>query len=178
MIKVLSFVAVLLLAMTNIAVADQPLRERRTFDLDVRLNGASRFCGFEIRGHFTGSTSFTLFYDQDGNIIRETDTFPSLKATVYRPGTDLSYTSNESGKVEFYYTDGAALGSAVTIVSTGLVERIPGIGMETGREVSPGIVVGYDAAGIPLVAGPPPAPGTGQNFPLQPIGRDRCAFFQ
>ena len=71
MFRLFAFVAVLLLAMQSIASADQPLREVRHFDNDVKLIGASRVCGFEIRGHFVGESIFTLFYDKAGNIIKE-----------------------------------------------------------------------------------------------------------
>src|SRR5438045_2596861 len=116
MVKLIAFVASLLLVMQTTASADQPLEVRRHVDGDVRAPAASRICGFEIRAHFEGDANIKLFYDNDGNIVREIDTFPSWKVTVYRPGTDQAYTSASPQVLHSYYTDGAALNSTVMVV--------------------------------------------------------------
>ena len=177
MFRLFGFVAVLLLATQSVAAADQPLREVNHFDNDVKLVRASNACHFEIRGHFVGESIFTLFYDKAGNIIKEIDVFPSLKETIYRPGTDQSYTSESPAVLIQYYTNNAALGSPVTATLTGLVERIPGVGIDAGRDVLQGTVTGYDAAGVPLNTFTSVVSSSGPEFPL-PIRYERCAFFQ
>jgi|SRR6267143_93963 len=177
MFKLFAFVAALLIAMQGDASADQPLQVRRHVDADVPANAASRICGFEIRAHFVGDANITLFYDNDGNIVREVDTFPSWNVTVYRPGTDQAYSSASPQVLHFQYTNGAAIGSTVTVEATGLLEKIPGIGMESGREVFESVVTGYDAVGVPLTRFVREISSSGPDLPLQPFGRNRCAFF-
>ena len=178
MFRLFGFVAVLLLATQSVAAADQPLREVNHFDNDVKLVRASNACHFEIRGHFVGESIFTLFYDKAGNVVKEIDVFPSLKETIYapsRPGE--SYTSESPAVLIQYYTNNAALGSPVTATLTGLVERIPGVGIDAGRDVLQGTVTGYDAAGVPLNTFTSVVSSSGPEFPQQ-IGIERCAFFQ
>lgn len=177
MFKLFAFVAALLTAMQGNASADQPLQVRHHVDADVPANVASRICGFEIRAHFEGDANIKVFYDNDGNIVREVDTFPSWKVTVYRPGTDQAYTSASPQVLHFYYTDGAALNSVVTIVGTGLLERIPGVGMDSGRVVFEAVVIGYDA-GVPVTQFVREVSSAGPDLPFQPFGRNRCAYFQ
>jgi hypothetical protein len=178
MFKLFAFVVALLLAMQTSAAADQPLQLRRHVDADVRGNVASAICGFEIRVHIVGDATIKLFYDKNGNIVREVDTFPSYKVTVYRPGTDQAYTSASPQLLHFYYTKGAALNSAVTVVGTGLLEKIPGVGMDSGRVVIEAKVIGYDADGVPLTEFVREISSSGPDLPLQPFGRNRCAYFQ
>jgi len=177
MLRLFGLSAVLFIAMGSVALANPPLREWRDFDDDVLLPGATAVCGFEIRGHFVGSSHFTLYYDKDGNIVKEVDTFPSLKVTVYRPGTDQSYTSAEPAVLIAYYTNNAVVGSTATVFSAGLFERIPGIGIEGGRIEYNAVVVAIDDAGVPLVQFVSPISASGPQLD-QPIRFGRCAFFQ
>jgi hypothetical protein len=177
MFRLSGSVAVLLLAMQSLAAADQPLREHAEFDVDIPAMGASAVCGFPIRQHIVGSSTFTLFYDKDGNIDREVDTFPNLKVTVYRPGTDLSYTSSSPAVLHTQYTNGAAIGSTATAEVTGRLERIPGVGMDSGRLVFSAVVVRLDAAGVPVITSTGVISSVGPSFD-QPIRFERCAFFR
>ena len=177
MFRLVVIVAVLLLATPSVALADAPLREWRHIDQDVVLPGATAVCGFEIRGHFVGESHWTVFYDKDGNIVKEVDTFPSLKVTVYRPGTDQSYTSAQPAVLIAYYTDNAVVGSTARVFSAGLFERIPGIGMEGGRLEFNAVVVDIDDAGVPLIQFVSLISESGPHFD-QPIRFPRCAFFQ
>ena len=178
MFRLFAFVAVLLLAMQSIASADQPLQERKAISFDGPAVGASAVCGFPIRVHAEGDEIFTVFYDNTGNIIREVDVFPNLKVTVYRPGTTQSYTTASPAVLTQYYTDNAAIGSPVTGVLTGLVEKIPGVGLDSGRAVLQGVVTGYDSAGVPLNHfSNTTVSSAGPDFPAA-IRFERCAFFQ
>jgi hypothetical protein len=174
--RVFAFVAIAFFAIQGVAAADQPLRERRHIDVDVLARGASAVCGFPIRVHIEGDLIDTVFYDSQGNIIREVDVFPNLKLTVYRPGTNIGYTTASPAVLTQYYTDGAALGSQTTAYLTGLVQKIPGIDLDSGRAVLTGTVIGYDAAGVPV-----------NRFTIvSTVGPDldasqavqRCAYFQ
>lgn len=144
-------VVVLMQVLGSYATADPPLQERFHVDNDLRLNGASNVCGFEVRGHFEGDAHYTVFYDQTGAIVREVDTFPTSTLTVYAPSTGKSYTSVSPAVLITYYTEGAAVGSHATAFVAGLAERIPGVDLNGGRFVFDAVVVGYDAAGVPLI---------------------------
>jgi hypothetical protein len=169
--------AVLFLAMGSVALASAPLREWTHIDNDIVLPGATAVCGFEIRGHFVGDSHFTLYYDNDGNIVKEIDTFPSLTVTVYRPGTDMSYTTVAPAVLLTYYTDNAAIGSAATAYLTGLLEHIPGIDMDSGRFAYNARVITIDSAGIPIIQFVSEISSAGPDLD-RPIRFQRCAFFQ
>lgn len=177
MLRLLAFVAVLVLAMQSLAAAEEPLRERSTFDVDLPAVRATAACGFPIRQHIVGAANFTVFYDSAGIIDREVDTFPSLKTTVYRPGTDLSFTSAEPAVLHTQYTNGAAIGSTATAELTGRAERIPGVGIDAGRLVFSAVVVRLDPAGVPVIRGTGVISSVGPSFEAN-LGVERCAFFQ
>jgi hypothetical protein len=177
MLRFLAFVAVLMLATQTGAAATEPLQSRHHVDVDVPAVGASLICGFEIRVHIEGDTHFTVFYDNEGNIVREVDTSPSLKITVYRPGTDQSYTTASPAMLHTQYTDGAAVGSEATAELTGLLERIPGLDMDAGRLVFSAVVFAYDADGVPIIRGTGIISSAGPDLDA-PIRFQRCAFFQ
>ncbi|HKY50736.1 MAG TPA: hypothetical protein VJP45_05720, partial [Candidatus Limnocylindria bacterium] len=156
------------------ARAGAPLQEREHTDIDVRLGGASNACGFEIRGHFEGDSHFVVFYDSTGAIIREVDTFPSFTVTIYALTTGKSYTSVSPAVLTQYYTDGAVVGSPVIAVVTGLVERIPGVGIDSGRFVFNAVVVDHDAAGVPIIQFVSEVSSVGPDLDTS-IGVARCA---
>jgi hypothetical protein len=164
----------LVLLFGSAAAAGGPLNERTHLDTDIRLNGASNVCGFEVRGHFEGDQHFAVFYDNTGAIVREVDTFPSFKVTIYAPSTGKSYTSAGPAVLTQYYTNGAAVGSPVTAILTGLLERLPGIGMEGGRFVYNAVVIGYDPAGVPLIRFVSEVSSVGPDLETT-IGAARCA---
>ena len=133
------------------ASASPPLQERGHQDSTFLLRAATRVCGFNIYGHFEGDFHFTVFYDNAGNIVREVDTFPSFKVTVYAPSTGKSYTSARPAVLLTTYTDGAAIGSTAIAEEVGLFDKIDGIALVGGRFVYEAVVVGYDDAGVPLI---------------------------
>jgi len=170
----LSTAVALALVLGGAAAAEAPLQEWLSLDRDVRLNGASAVCGFEVRGRFEGDAHYTVFYDESGAIIREVDTFPSVKVTVYAPSTGKSYTSTDPAVLITYYTDGAAIGSHATAILVGRAERIPGVGIDAGRFVFDAVVVGYDAAGVPLIRFVSEISSVGPDLDMT-IAEARCA---
>jgi hypothetical protein len=168
------FVVALLQGLGTAASAEAPLQERFHVDSDVRLGAASAVCGFEVRGHFEGDRHFTVFYDNTGAIVREVDTFPSLTLTVYALSTGKSYTSVSPAVLITYYTDGAAIGSHATAFVAGLAERIPGTDINGGRFVFDAVVVGYDAAGVPLIQFVAEISSVGPDYDTT-IAAARCA---
>src|SRR5206468_12917432 len=132
------------------ASASPPLQVSGHRDDTFLLMGATRACGFNIYGHFEGDFHFTVFYDKAGNIVREVDTFPSFKQTVYAPSTGKSYTSARPAVLLTTYTDGAAIGSTAIAAEVGLFDKIDSIALVGGRFVYEAVVVDYDA-GVPLI---------------------------
>ena len=155
------------------AYAEPPTQERTHFDDTVRLVRASNICGFDVFGHFQGDQHFTLFYDRTGAIDREVDTFPDFKVTVFAPSTGKSYTSASPAVLHTQYTDGAAIGSPAIAELTGLVEKVDGVDIDSGRLVFNAIVVGRDAAGVPTIQFLSVISSSGPDLDTT-IGRARC----
>ncbi len=173
--RLVSIMVVMLTQVFGItATADAPLQEWVSLDRDVRLAGASAVCGFEVRGRFEGDAHFIVFYDESGAIIREVDTFPALKVTVYAPSTGMSYTSTKAAVLIQYYTNGAAIGSEVTAVVNGLAERIPGVDLDAGRFVYSAVVASYDPAGVPIIRFVSEISSVGPDLETT-LGAARCA---
>ena len=159
------------------ASAAPPLREPGHFDNTVLLPGATRVCGFPVFGHFEGDFRFTVFYDRNGNITREVDTFPMSKLTVYAPSTGKSYTTASPAALHTTYTNGAAPGSTAIATLTGLLEKIDGVDMDGGRFVFEAVVDGYDAAGVPHIHFVRDISSSGPDLDAF-IGAQRCAAVQ
>ena len=143
-------VAICLLALQLQAFADPPLQFRSQVDFTFRSGSASLACGFDVFVRIEGTGRATLFYDQDGRIVRENDSQPDLKVTVFAPATGLSSSFPMSGALHTIYTDGGALGSTGTAILTGLAQRYPGAGVDAGRTVFDTIVVDVTPEGIPV----------------------------
>jgi hypothetical protein len=133
------------------ASASPPLQEWGHQDDTFLLPGATRLCGFNVYGHFEGDFHFTVFYDKAGNIVREVDTFPSFRVTIYAPSTGKSYTSARPAVLQTTYTDGASIGSTAIAAEVGLFEKVDSIALVGGRFVYEAEVVDYDDAGVPLI---------------------------
>jgi hypothetical protein len=147
---VLAISAVVMLLFGTSAAASPPLRDWGHYDDTVRLAGASNACGFDIFGHFVGDFHFTVFYDNAGNIVREVDTFPSAKLTIFAPSTGRSYTSANPAVLHTTYTNGAAIGSTAIASLTGLLEKVGNVDMDSGRVVFEGVVDHYEN-GVPFI---------------------------
>lgn len=163
----------LMLASQSSATAGAPLQEWQDFDFDFLLPGATAACGFPVRAHLEGRAHFTVFYDQEGQIIREVDTFPSLKITVYSPTTGKSYTSAQPAVLITDYEPGAAIGSEAIAYASGLFEKIGDVALEGGRIVFSAEVVAYDPAGVPLIQFTGAISESGPHVD-GPIGVARC----
>jgi hypothetical protein len=170
---VLVGIAIVLLLMQSVAVAQPPLRERGHIDDTILLPGATAQCGFNIFGHFEGDFQFTVFY-KDGAIVSEVDTFPSFKITVFAPSTGKSYTSASPAVLHTWYTEGARIGSTAIAAVSGLFEKVGSVDMEGGRVVFEAVVVDYDAAGVPLIEFVREISSSGPHLDAF-IGAQRCA---
>jgi len=134
--RLCSIVASLLLSvcLASPALAGEPLEVEIQIDTTARLGPASALCGFDIFLHAEGVAHWRVFYDQDGVIIREIDTFPTLTWTLFAPSTGMSYTTARPAMVQTDYTNGGAVGSAAVVTFSGLVDTFgPGPGIIPGR---------------------------------------------
>jgi hypothetical protein len=156
------------------ASASPPLRETGHTDATFLLPGATAQCGFDVFGHFEGDFRFTVFRDKDGRIVREIDTFPSFKATVFAPSTRKSYTSASPAVLHATYTPGAAIGSMAIVTITGLLEKIGDIDMVGGRLEFEAVVVAYDDVGVPITQFVREISRSGPHLDA-PFGVQRCA---
>jgi hypothetical protein len=172
-VLVLGASLVLISTLGSSAYAEPPTKEREHFDVTVRLVRASNICGFDVFGHFEGNSQFIVFYDRSGAIDREVDTFPDSKITVFAPSTGKSYTSAGPAALHTQYTDGAAIGSSAIAELTGLVEKVDGVDMDSGRLVFNAVVVARDAAGVPLIRFLSVISSNGPDLDTT-IGRARC----
>jgi hypothetical protein len=171
--RILTLIVILTLVLSATAAADEPLQEWRHIDITAKAAAASALCGFTIFRHLEGDSHFIVFYDNDGAIVREVDTFPSLKITLYAPSTGQSYTSSEPAAFRTYYTNGAAIGSEATAILTGLIEKFGSADLDSGRLVFRSHVVGYDAAGVPLISGFEEISSVGPNVDVS-TAQSRC----
>lgn len=157
-------VVAVLLASQGTAAAVGPLQVSHHVDATFRLGPASAVCGFDVFGHFEGDFNYKVFYDRNGNIVREIDTFPSFKVTISAPYTGKSYTSASPAVLHTSYTNGAAIGSAAIAAETGLLEKFGGVDMVAGRRAFNAIVVDYDDDGVPLIQFVSEISSTGQTL--------------
>ena len=159
------------------ASAAPPLQETGHYDYTVLLQGATRVCGFPVYGRFQGDFRLAVFYDNNGNIVREVDTFPMATVTVYAPSTGKSYTSASPAVLITTYTNGASVGSTAIASLNGLLEKIGGIDLDSGRLVFEAVVDGYDAAGVPHIHFVREISSVGPDLDAF-IGAQRCAAVQ
>jgi hypothetical protein len=171
--RVFTLIVILSLALSATAAADQPLQEWRHIDVTAKAVAASQICGFDIFRHFEGDSHFVVFYDHNGAITREVDTFPGLTITLYAPSTGQSYTSSSPAVLHTYYTNGAAIGSEATGILTGLVEKFGSADLDSGRLVFLAHVTGYDAAGVPNIRFFEEVSSVGPNVDVS-VPQSRC----
>lgn len=147
----LMVIGLIALALPATAAADAP--KRFVFDIEpvpTLAPGISAICGFPVFRALSGRSIVTLFYDANGNVVREQVVFPELRWTFSAPtlGTSISY---HAGGIEHttYSQDGTA-----TVVFTGLQDfiQIPGtapLAVEAGRQEWDAIVI-FLQDGIPV----------------------------
>ena len=118
-------------------------------NFSFRDDGLSEACGFDVFFGGAGNINVTLFYDQSGTLIRETDTFPATTLSYATPSTGKSIVSRSPFPVITDYTGGGELGTAAVARLTGLQIRLqPGV-MFAGRQVFEAVVVDHSPEGIP-----------------------------
>ncbi len=120
-------------------------------NFSVRDDGVSDACGFDVFFGGAGNVNVTLFYDQSGTLIRETDTFPATTLSYTAPSTGKSIVSASPGLLITDYTGGGADGTSAVGRVTGLQFMVqPGV-MLTGRQVFEAVVVDHSPEGIPEI---------------------------
>jgi hypothetical protein len=119
-------------------------------NFSFRDDGLSEACGFDVFFGGAGNVNVTLFYDQSGALIRETDTFPASTLSFTAPSTGKSIVSASSSLAITGYTGGGAVGTPAVARVTGLTFMLqPGV-MFAGRQVFDAVVVDHSPEGIPV----------------------------
>ena len=120
------------------------------FNVSFPDDALSEACGFDVFDVFAGNLNVTLFYDQRGTLIRETDTAPSLTSSFAAPSTGKSIGSRSPAVMITDYTGGGAVGTPAVVSVTGLQLMLqPGV-MFTGKQVFDAVVVDHSPEGIPI----------------------------
>src|SRR5919108_5251107 len=89
---------------------------RIPFEVDVAFPSFfTGLCGVPVFLHIEGGGTTTLFYDQDGNVIRELDTAPGgIQFTLFSPieagGTRKSLSFTQYGTITYRYPEGTDVG--------------------------------------------------------------------
>jgi hypothetical protein len=151
-------VAIVLLALAGPTTANaEPLLVRKFVDLTLPQPGLSALCGFTVYRRIEGFVDAALFFDDQGNPVREIDTSPSLRYTYFAPeiGKSVSFPGTGAAITE-YYPDRSAV---VTLDGFLTLVHVPGgepLLISVGRIVFTADAVGTNADGLP-VTGPPTA---------------------
>jgi hypothetical protein len=134
-ILIVPLVLAAVLLLTSTAVADTPTRE----ELPAWSDFVDTFCGFPVLFEFEQAHpgTVTLFYDQDGNLVRSSATFPGLTVTATNLETGESLAENLSGfGVREFNADGST-----TLTAPGPWGVWPRINGVRGRFITMGRVV-------------------------------------
>jgi hypothetical protein len=119
-------------------------------NFSIRDDPLSAACGFDVFDVGAGNGDVTLFYDQSGTLIRETDTVPTFMFSFAAPSTGKSIGSRAPAVLITDYTGGDAVGTPAVASLTGLQLMLqPGV-MFAGRQVFETVVVGHSPEGIPF----------------------------
>jgi hypothetical protein len=133
------------------ALAAAPVRESIPVAVTFQSPLYTAACGFPVLVTQAGTLKATLFLDPSASIVHEVDTQPGYKITFSSPATGRSFTYDFAVTTHYEYTDGAAPGSLATVVSAGMVRKVPGIPPDAGRMTFDGTVLFLDAGGVPIV---------------------------
>jgi hypothetical protein len=145
-------VAASLFAVPGGAGAAPPRIVTTHVDVAVVDSYFTQLCGFEVQFFNVGTFVSKLFVDETGTIIREIDTYPGSHVGWSSPSSDRSIVFPNGAKLVTEYPNGTALGSAATVIGTGLSAKVPGIPADAGMTVFAGHVVFIDPDGVPIVA--------------------------
>ena len=114
----------------------------------------TQVCGIPVVRHDSGMVRITLFHDNNGTVIGETDTVANYKITLFSPvelgGTGASFTSPVSASLKSTYPDGVYLGAPAILVFNGNQFMPPGL-PQAGHDVYAGEIAFIDEAGVPFV---------------------------
>lgn len=113
----------------------------------------SAHCGLPVYITDSGTVKVTVFYDGNGNIVREIDTIPGGTTTFFSPATGLSFTERGSTVAIYDYGSGATINGPATVAVVGFQGDAggPGTAVIAGRTVLPGTVTSFSPEGIPNV---------------------------
>ncbi len=159
-IVLLLALAALPLALAAEASANAPTRVSFKVDDTFYVPFTSAYCGFDV------------YQDQNGTLVRETDTGPDFKESFYAPSTGKTFSDPGFVTAHTTYDGGTAIGSTATVTLTGLLQNAAGPA-DAGRLVLRGVVVGVDSSGIPFVDASEFISSSG-HFSADPVG-NRCA---
>lgn len=143
-------IAALPVALAATASASPPTRLSFKVSDTFYAGFTSAYCGFDIYRTISGTINVTLFEDQNGALVSETDTGPDFKETFYAPSTGKTFSDPGFVTAHTTYAGGATIGGTATQTLTGLLQNATGPA-DAGRIVLRGVVVGFDPDGIPLV---------------------------
>ena len=129
----------------------EPLLVRKFVDLTLPQPQLSAFCGFTVYRRIDGFVDAALFFDEQGNPLREIDTSPRLRNTFFSPDTGNSVSYPGTGTaITDYYPDYSAV---VTLDGFLTLVQVPGSGpllLTVGRLVFTADVVGTNEDGLPV----------------------------
>ena len=171
-IALLLTVSALPLALAATASANPPKRLSFKVNDTFYVPFTSAYCGFDVYRTISGTINVTLFQDQNGTLLRETDTGPDFKESFFAPSTGKTFSDPGFVTAHTTYDGGAAFGSTATVTLTGLLQNAAGPA-DAGQIVLRGVVVGVDPSGIPFVDASDFLSGSG-HFSPDPVG-NRCA---
>jgi len=86
----------LALAVVPAATAVKPYRELIPPDPDQPLTA----CGFPVLGHVNGPEISTMFFDKEGDQVKQIEAFPGQTATLTNLDTGKSITVSDSGSTQ------------------------------------------------------------------------------
>jgi hypothetical protein len=164
--------AALPLALAATASANAPTRVSFNVNDTFYVPFTSAYCGFDVYRTISGTINVTLFQDQSGTLVRETDTGPDFKESFYAPSTGKTFSDPGFVTAHTTYDGGTAIGSTATVTLTGQLQNAAGPA-DAGRLVLRGVVVGIDSSGIPFVDASDFISSSG-HFSADPVG-NRCA---
>jgi hypothetical protein len=108
-------------------------------------------CGTEVVISLEGTLNVTLFYNEQGLIVKEISPSGGGTVTFSAPETGNSFSSPLQTAI-IDYGAGAQVGSTFTAKFVGLFGHVPGlIASDAGQIVFTGVVFGFDENGIALL---------------------------
>jgi len=125
---------------------------RHTFAIDDTFPSfLSAICGFDVFVHVEGTAAATLFYNRTGTLVREIDTNPNLKITLFAPSTGKAFTYPAAGAFVQDYGGGTAVGTPLIATLTGLIAGTGSTAPDAGRIVFNAVIIEISPEGIPIV---------------------------